>query len=475
MKVMMIQLPHFYEGTKRAPTIYPLGIGYLVSVLKEYHEMIPLDLWIENTLVDSAILMIEKNVPDVFCISVYSTQYPYFKELVGRLKEKYPTIPIIAGGPGASFSYQVFLEKTKTDYCVIGEGEITLKELLANIDSAGDVSGIAFRNKDEIVVTPHKDQIKDLDSIPLPDRTFFDFEAYIHNAQKNKTFFNDLRRNSIISTRGCPYRCTFCSKTFSGSRVRSIEGLDKEIKMLKSEFNLEALEFGDELVLLNKKRAIEICEMMKRHNMPWGCQGRINLVDEEILQHLKNSECKYVGYGVESYTQSILDKMKKKIRVEQILPIIEMTQKYEIHPTIQYMYGYSGENDESIANTYQFFKQIDQPFIGMLTTPLPGSPLYDDVLARNLIIDEEAYLMKLTSGYNYSVPLVNLTDFSDTELVKKKFALEKMINRQYYMRHPLSYLKTIYSKMAYRFKMLFNNPVLFTTKVMSKVSTLLGR
>jgi len=468
MKVMMIQLPHFFEGAKRAPNSYPLGIGYLVSVLKDLHEMIPLDLWIENAEVDKGIRLVEKShVPDIFCISVYSTQYPYYKEFVGRLKEKYPYVPVVAGGPGASFSYQVFLEKTQTDYCVIGEGEITLRELLDNIDSPRDVNGIAFRNGDELVVTPERTQIKDLDSIPLPDLTFFDFERYVFNS-KNKRSFKNFRVGKLISSRGCPYNCTFCSKTFSGSRMRSIESIEREIGLLKTEFNIEAIGFSDELVLLNKKRAVAICEMMKRCNLPWGCQGRINLVDEEILQHLEDSGCKLVGYGVESYTQNILDKMKKGIRVNQIVPVIEMTKKYNIEPGIQYMYGFPGENDESIENTYQFFKQIDRPYIGMVTTPLPGSALYDDVLKQNLITDEEAYLMKLDSGYNCQTPLINLTKFSDTDFVSKRYVLGKRISRIYYRRHPLLYLIHEYNKFMYRIKLLCRDPTLFFAKVISK-------
>ena len=469
MKVMMVQLPHFFEETKRAASNYPLGIGYLVSVLKNIHEISPLDLWIENAKVDKAIRLIEtKNVPDVFCISVYSTQYPYYKEFVSRFKEKYPYVPVVAGGPGASFSYQVLLEKTKTDYCVIGEGEVTLKELLDNLDSPGDVRGIALRNGDEVVVTSPRTQIKDLDSIPLPDRTFFDFERYTFNSSKERGGFK--RQGSLISSRGCPYNCTFCSKTFSGLRMRSIESMEREIGFLETEFKIEEIGFNDELVLLNKKRAIAICDMMKRHNLPWICQGRINHVDEEILQHLKDSGCKSVGYGVESYTQNILDKMKKGIRVEQIVPVIEMTKKYNIKPRIQYMYGFPGEDDESIENTYRFFKQINEPFIGMVTTPLPGSPLYDDVLARNLITDEEAYLMKLESGYNCQDPLINLTNFTDTDFVSKRYALGKRISRIYYRRHPLLYVRNEYSKFIFRIKMLCSNPTLFFSKLMSRAN-----
>jgi len=162
--------------------------------------------------------------------------------------------------------------------------------------------------------------------------------------------------------------------------------------------------------------------------------------------------------------------LKKGIRVGQIVPVIEMTKKYNIEPVIQYMYGFQEENDESIENTYKFFKQIDRPYIGMVTTPLPGSALYDDVLKQNLITDEEAYLMKLTSGYNCQFPLINLTEFTDTDFTKKRYDLGKRISRIYYRRHPLRYLRNEYSKFISRIKMLCSNPNLFLAKVMSKAN-----
>jgi len=469
MKVMMIQLPHFYEGTKRTPTIYPLGIGYLVSVLKNTHELIPLDLWIENARVDKAIQLIEKNVPDIFCISIYSTQYPYYKELVSHLKEKYPNIPVIAGGPGATFSYRVILEKTGTDICVIGEGEIVLGELLDNFNSYQDVNGIAFMCDNKIVVTAGRKQIQNIDSLPFPDRKFFDFERYVLNSQKSDSYFKNFKSNTMITSRGCPYHCTFCSKTFTGSRIRSIENIDKEIHILRSEFGINAIEFDDELVLINKKRALNICKMMKKHEIQWGCQGRINIVDEEILLSMKESGCIYVGYGVESYTQSILNSMKKKTRVENIIPVIQMTKRLGIIPVIQYMYGFPGENDESIEATYKFFKKIDHPYIGMITTPLPGTPLYDDAIKKGFIGDEESYLMKLTSGYNYAAPLANFTEFTDKEFIEKRTSLERRINWIYYIKHPLYYFKSLKDRILYRAVLLFKDPSLFFSKLLKKV------
>jgi len=475
LKVLIIQLPHFYEETGRTATTYPLGIGYLVSVLKDIHETLPLDLFIDNFYVDDALRLIEKNPPDVFCISVYSTQYPFFIELVRRLKERYPSTPTIAGGPGATFSYDVFLNKTKIDYCVLGEGEITLKELLDNMDAPGDVNGIAFRKENELILTKPRRQIKDLDTLPLPDRTFFDFERYIENSQKHHNLLNNLRCNNVITSRGCPYNCTFCSKTFSGSRMRSVESIDTEIRFLKNEYGLEAIEFDDELVLINKRRALKICEMMKKHSVIWGCQGRINVVDKEVLHHMKDSGCKYIGYGVESYTQKILDNMRKEILIEQIIPVIKMTKRIGIEPVIQYMYGYPGEDDSSIEASYRFFKEIDHPYIGMVTTPLPGTPLYQDALAKNKIIDEEAYLMKLTSGYNYSKPLANLTAFTDMEFVKKRRALQRRVNTAYYIKHPTAFFGHFFKNLFQRAALLFKDPSLFFKKAMSKAGSLIGK
>lgn len=472
MKVLIVQLPHFYEGTGRAPTIYPLGIGYLASTLKNNHDVVPLDLWIDNVDVDDAVKRVGETDPDVIGISVYSTQYPYYKRLVASLKEKFPDIPIIAGGPGATFSYNIFLNHTETDICVIGEGDITFPELLDNLDMLDAVDGIAYKADGQIVVTSQRRQVADIDSLPLPDREFFDFDRYVLNSMKHQAYFKNLRCNSLITSRGCPYHCTFCSKTFSGSRMRSIESIETELFILKDEYRLEAVEFDDELVLINKKRAIDICEMMKRVDLPWGCQGRINVVNDEVMGQLSDAGCRYVGYGVESYTQSILDNMKKRIKVSQIIPVIELTRKYGIEPLIQYMYGFPGEDDQSIENTYQFFKEIDYPFIGMITTPLPGTPLYEMAVEQGKIDDEEAYLLDLTSGYNYSKPLANMTDFTDQEFIQKRQDLENKINAAYYRRHPVEFAKSLFGKFAYICKMLIKDPKLFVSKICQQLKIL---
>jgi len=469
MKVMMIQLPHFYGGNKRPSTLYPLGIGYLVSLLKSRYDLIPMDLWIEDADIDKAMRLISKSVPDVFCISVYSTQYPYFKELATSLKRVYPNIKIIAGGPGATFSYQVFLEKTLVDFCIIGEGEITLGELLDRINKPEEVKGIAYRKNGVVVLNPKREQISDLDALPLPDRTFFDIERYIVKNKKEGGPYRGLRTANIIAGRGCSYTCTFCSKTFARIRLRSIEKIEEEIRHIKESYNLNAIDFNDELVVINKKRILELCSTLRGLDIKWGCQGRINLVDEEILTAMRNAQCLYIGYGVEAVSQRILDKMKKQIKAEDIVPAIKMTKRVGLNFILQYMYGFPGEDSNSIEQTAEFFIKIDRPYHSFTTTPLPGTELYRQAQERQLIKNEEGYLMSLTYGYNRFEPIVNLTDFSDEEFILKKINLARRVNRYYYKKHPIAFLKTESNKIYQSAKYQLSDPRRLLKKLIFKL------
>ncbi len=442
MKIALIQLPHFYGENSRPPANYPIGLGYISSVLSMNgieHEGI--NLWEQEMTVDQAISAFDYSKYDVFGISAYSTQYKYLKEFSLRLKSRYPDIPIVCGGPGPTFSSKIILGKTSVDICVISEGEETFIDLLRNMDDLRCVAGISYKEKGEIICTPRRPYIKDLDSIPFPNRALFDFHATIKN--KMAVFQQNGKERhitaDIIAGRGCPYQCTFCSKTFSGIRLRSVGRIAEEAEKLKEEFGINHLQFNDELVLVNKKRTLDLCARLKDLQLEWMCQGRIDQVDGEILRVMKDSGCVAVGYGVESVSQSILDAMKKKIKAENIIPVIKLTREIGINPIIQYMYGYPGETDETIERTFQFFKELDIPFIGQTTTPIPGSKLYEDCVAGGIIKDEETYLLNLDSGYNLAAGSINLTNFTDRELAQKQRKLQIRITHQYLKKRPLQY------------------------------------
>lgn len=450
--VALIQLPHFYgQDASRPQENYPLGLGYISAFLKTHGiEHTGVDLWGLQYSAKQALTSIDFSSYDVLAISAYSTQYKYLKEFSLGLKARYPDKPIVCGGPGPTFSDKTILDNTGVDICVLGEGEITLFELLGKLDRLEDVKGISYLEKGNIHRTPLREYIKDLDILPFPNREFFDFERIIdtNNEVRAAADGPDLsgksrRVGNIIAGRGCPYRCAFCSKTFQGTRLRSVASIMSEIEEMRQRYRITHVSFDDELVLVGKKRTLELCAAMAQTGLTWSCQGRINQVDREILSTMKQAGCNAVGYGVESISQTILDAMKKDIKAEDILPVIQMTREIGIKPIIQYMYGYPGENDQTIKATVEFFKQIDHPFVGFMTTPIPGTALYQECLSRGLIRNEEEYLLCLDSGYNTIGTLINMTDFSDQELVKKWRRLQFNVMHNYLKSRPAEYARFI--------------------------------
>jgi anaerobic magnesium-protoporphyrin IX monomethyl ester cyclase len=463
VNVALVQLPHFYgHGKSRPPENYPLGLGYLSAVLtKRGVAHTGIDLWGPGLTVEQALERVDFSAFDVIGVSAYSTQYSYLKPFTLGLKERYPNAPIVCGGAGATFSAETILTHTGVDICVISEGEITFPELLERLDTPSTVAGIAYREDGEVRRTQVRPAIRDLDGLPLPDRELFDFESVIGtaNALRAAGDMPELREHprrsaDIIAGRGCPYECTFCSKTFSGCRLRSVDGLMAEIEMLRNRYRIDHLMFNDELVVVNRKRTLALCERLKGLQMTWTCQGRINLVDREILAAMKEAGCIEIGYGVESISQSILDAMNKRMNADDVIPVIEMTREIGIKPIIQYMYGFPGESAETIAATVRFFDRIDHPFMGSTTTPIPGSPLYAEARARGIIGDEEEYLLRLDSGYNLQGSMVNMTDFSDEEFWARKRNLQIAVTHNYLKRRPGKYARYIGHLAASRLKRL---------------------
>lgn len=451
MNIALIQLPHFYgDNLSRIAENYPLGLGYLSNVLNDNeipHETI--DLWGPQLDVKGALESTDFSRFSFVCISAYITQYKYLKQFSLALKDRYPDIPIICGGPGPTFSHEIILNHTGVDVCVHGEGEITLVDLLQNFSEPGSISGISFKSNGKIIVTSPREPIKDLDTLKFPNRGLFNYEALASESVAKRVrgadrlFTNPVKSAGILAGRGCPYSCHFCSKTFSGIRLRSVDNIIAEVEYLVNKCGVNHLQFNDELVFVNKKRSLELIGRLKAFGLKWSCQGRIDQVDRDLLVAARESGCIEIGYGVESVSQHILDNMNKRQKVEQIIPVIKMTAEVGIKPIVQYMYGYTGENDQTIADTIKFFKAIDHPFVGSPITPIPGTSLYADCLSKGLIGNEEEFILKLDSGYSMSGCIVNLTQFSDKELAANHRKLLIKITHNYMKKRPVEYLKFI--------------------------------
>ena len=437
--ILLIQPMHEKKKKKKASRTsisFPWGLAHLAKAYQ--------DAGCRVQVLDGQAMQLSKEelLPeistfnfDIAGISAFSTQYPAVKLFAETIK-KDRSVPVMVGGPLATYQPEMVLKTTAADVCVIGEGEISGVEVIEHWDDLARVRGIAYKNKDRIVVTSHQDRFVDLDRLPVPDFSLFDMEKYVHHNNKFAGKVNQgIRAMTFITSRGCPYSCHFCSKSSLSFRRMSPQTIYATIAMLKENFGLAEIYFGDELFLSSKKKFRELAPKLISLGIPWAGQARVNMVDEDFLQLIKSTNCVGIGYGIESGSQKILDNMNKKITVRQIESAMVNTQAAGIPIKVQLIFGYPGEDEHTVQETIDLFKRVDHPGRRFnVITPIPGSQLYDDCLARGLITDEPAYLGALEKGFGIGKVHVNFTSWPDDEIYPRKLAAEEAIIQNYYQK-----------------------------------------
>lgn len=410
-------------------------------MLNSGHHVEVFDIWAGEYTKEEVVEKIKKLECDIIGISALSTQYSYVKWLISELR-KIHDCPIVVGNALATFTSDIVLKHTDADICVIGEGEITFKELVENLDNLEKVKGICFKRDGEIIRNEPRDYIKDLDTIDFPEWDLFPVDVYLKYCRVEGT---NTPAFGIVTGRGCPYNCRYCSKTFHGYRNRSIDNIIQEIKLLIEKYNIKGVFFLDELVVINKERIYELCDKLEPLHIKWNCTGRVNLVDFDILKRMKKAGCVAVGYGVESGSQTILDNMNKQMTTRQSERAIRDTVKLGMLPIVMLMYGYPGENKTTLQETAQFLTNL--PYIKRstlsVTTVLPGSWLWDYAISRGMIKNEEKYLEQLDAGYMHDgrSPLINFTGFTEEEFYRYQKIIERALFINKLKRHPNHLLK----------------------------------
>ncbi len=434
MKMLLIN-PPIREWSK--PNVFPLGLGYIASVLlQEKYEVEILDInafrW-DKSEVESKIKEAEF---DVVGIGGIITTYRYIKWITSVLKKHHPTKKIIVGGSVGSSIPEIMLTKNPVDVVCTGEGEETIKELIKALETNGDLSrvkGIWYKDDTgRINKTEKRFPAKNMDVIPFPAWDVFPIEIYLKNPvgapNRNKWIDGSSDETvplsmNLCATRGCPYQCVYCYHDFMGQgyRNRTARNVIQEIEILYSNYNVGYFHFIDDEFVMKGDFVFEFCSLMKdimdrnNHKLTWGCSGRVNLMDEKLVATMAASGCVLIGYGIESGSQKMLDLIKKKVSVEQTRESVRLTQKYLGWADCSFMIGYPGETEETIKETVDFCKELDlTPEVIFFLTPYPGTELYQMALQQGKIKDEEEYILGLgEQGERISV---NFTDYSDEEL-----------------------------------------------------------
>ena len=292
--------------------------GYEVDVQNQNHETGLIKDIVSNKLKNSYY--------DIIFTGALSMMYPNIRDLVQFIREVSPSSKIVVGGGIISAQPEIMINLLKPDYGIVFEGEETCLELVKCLESNGDcskINGLVFRKNGDIIKTPPRNQIMNLDALPFPDFEAFGIQKYIDNQKSDYLAFGDhdyMRPYSIISTRGCAYNCTFCYHTTGPKyRIRSIENIIGEIKFALNMYRVNHFFFFDELFAYDKQRVLEFCKQLREiyDNTPWPirmfCNLRVDCADEEIINALKSVNCVSIGLGLESYSLPILNSMKKNI------------------------------------------------------------------------------------------------------------------------------------------------------------------
>lgn len=383
MKVLLI-----FPNSKAHTCTPPVGLGYMASVLiKNGHEAHILDckkLNMEN--IAQICEKIKEISPELIGISVMTSNYMQAKEMVYAFKKEFD-MPIVLGGTHISALPIDSLMETKADFAVIGEGEITLLELVealsSNCKDFSKIDGIVFLKEGKAVITKQREFIQDLDSLGFPAWELMPPNTYLPAPQL--FFIKRYPVAPIQTSRGCPYACSFCGSAVTWRRswrARSPKHVVDEIEMLVNKFGVKEIHFQDDNLTLKKERIKAICDdiIKRKLDIVWKCPNgvRIETLDEEVLKKMKQSGCYQLAFGIESGSEKVLKRANKQLSLKKVEEVVNLTAKVGIEAHGFFIIGLPGENKESVIQTINLAKKL--PFCSAtfpLLTPLPGTEIFD--------------------------------------------------------------------------------------------------
>ena len=435
---------------------FPHGLAYIASVLRNAgHEITVYNQDQYHYPESHLTYFLNTNTFDVVGLGVIAGYYQYRKLLqISKAVNDATRRPhYVLGGHGPSPEPEYFLNISKADAIIIGEGERTIIELLETLVGGGELSsvaGVAFLDGNgRLVTTAPREPIKENDAVPYPACDLIPMDYYALMREPHIRIGE--RCFPVLSGRGCPFTCNFCYRMDKGIRVRSSQSVVDEILILKKRYGISYVAFTDELLMSSPSRTIELCEAFIKAelNIHWSCNGRLNYATPDVLKTMKRSGCVFIGYGIECLDDAVLKTMNKQLTVEQIIKGIEATLQAGISPGFNVIFGNIGESADTLrAGTEFLLKYDDHAQLRTIrpVTPYPGSDLYYYAIKKGLLKDVgEFYEKRLI---NSDLLSVNFTDLSDDEFHEHLFQANKKLLENYY-RHKLVEQTAMLKKLYY--------------------------
>jgi anaerobic magnesium-protoporphyrin IX monomethyl ester cyclase len=387
MTSVLLIYPFFRRRLDRSRFRFPpLGVAYVAAALREAgHGVRVLDCtFLRRDEAARLALAAGADVVGIYCMATMEEDARWFaRQLRGRCSL------LVAGGPLPTCDPDVFLEHF--DVVVRGEGEQTMNELLDAREAGAKLSavpGVVCRREAGARVpgesggalrAPPRHFARDLDAIPFPARGLLPNARYIEFGRKSYGY----SITTVMSTRGCPYECEFCSNVMFGKsyRERSPEGVVDEIEEVLA-LGYERISFADDVFTLNGRRVLEICAEIRRRRLhfAWECLGRVDAFDHATARAMKEAGCFRVFFGIESGNDAILTLMKKQITTAQARSAVETAHDAGLEIGAFFILCYPGETDDTVLDTLRFATSLPLDYAGLtMPYPLPGTALLERV------------------------------------------------------------------------------------------------
>lgn len=403
MKILLAS-PVFPHGSRY---YFPVGVAMVSSVLKQAgHEVHCLNLDLADDWESSFQEAFGRISPDVLGSGGMTPSFGFFKRLFAHAKRMNPKVVTVLGG-GVLGSEPLVLLAMQADVGVLGEGERTAVELMDRLKAGRDlldVPGLLIKTSGgEPVRTQPRPFIEDMDSLPLADYHGFDFGEC-------------LKRNgfqAISTSRGCPFHCTFCYCVMGRGKYRfhSIRRVIDELSYLKDQFGLTQIGLIDEIFALKRERIVEFCEQVRPLGLSWSTQVRVEVVDRELLDLMRDSGCSLLFYGLESMSPVILKSMNKRLKPRQVAEALELTYQSGLRVFGNFIFGDPAETRDTAWETLDWWLGHRKYGINLGKIDCwPGTAIYKQALDKGIIADPVEYIEK-------GCQLVNLTDMPRDEWV----------------------------------------------------------
>ena len=399
---------------------YPIGLASVYAFIKRQGvSVLCLNLCHETGTTQELLEReFSKRRVDVVCTGGMSTNWWLIEDILRSAKKIRKDIITVVGGPIVTADPELALNNLPIDYGSIGEGEFTLLELLQTLQKTkrpDTVKGLAFRNSEgNIVLTEKREEIKDLDTLPIPEFQDFGFQETLGNFKYSQQLpivetFDEVRFAEVIGSRSCPFSCTFCYHPLGKKyRQRSLDHLFTEIDYLHNIFGVNVIGFSDDLFSTDQKRLLALAERIKPYNINWYANFRVNDVLPDVMKKLKDAGLIFACFGIESMNDEVLKSMKKHTTKANIVKALDTCHEIRIGCGGNIILGDVADTVETVNDSITWWKNNPERTVSMgFIKVIPDAEIYRYALQKGIIKNKLAHARNL--------PLLNISKMTDKQ------------------------------------------------------------